>query len=231
MIFFAAGNAGGNGDGTSTITMDASGKNMIAVGSSETTLDTPNINYVAWYSSKGPVYDNRIKPDLVAPGDQLMSARASGNGQQTCSTIEMTGTSMASPSAAGSALLVRQYFMDTNTRFWTKYCYVKYRTCKAFTPSGSLTRAILLHSVSPMSLFNGGGSYDVPLGPPPDYMQGFGRITLKNVLPLFGQANFDLFVEDLKTINQYSQINYVITIPNTAYPKPLKYDTLYLIFA
>lgn len=58
-IFFSAGNAGGNGNGISTIIMEASGKNMIAVGSSQTTLGSSNISYVAWYSSKGPVYDGR----------------------------------------------------------------------------------------------------------------------------------------------------------------------------
>jgi len=58
-IFFAGGNAGGNGNGIGTITMEASGKNMLAVGSSQTTLGSSNISYIAWYSSKGPTYDGR----------------------------------------------------------------------------------------------------------------------------------------------------------------------------
>lgn len=57
MIFFAAGNAGQNGD--RTITAQSTGKNSVSVGSSETTYGGPNITYVAFYSSKGPTYDNR----------------------------------------------------------------------------------------------------------------------------------------------------------------------------
>lgn len=91
MIFFAAGNSGAVGDGTSTVTMDSSGKNVISVASGETTLGSTNIDYVSWFSSRGPVYDRRIKPDLVAPGEQLLSAKSNGNGGQSCNTIEMMG--------------------------------------------------------------------------------------------------------------------------------------------
>lgn len=57
MILFAAGNAGGQGP--KSVTTEATGKNSLAVGSSETTYGGPNITYVAFYSSKGPTYDNR----------------------------------------------------------------------------------------------------------------------------------------------------------------------------
>jgi|Transcript_14518 serine protease AprX len=91
-IFFAAGNAGNNGDGSKTVTIESCSKNVIAVGSSQTTLGSQDIGYVAFYSSKGPAYDQRIKPDLVSPGDSLLSAASAGNGQQTCNTIGMTGS-------------------------------------------------------------------------------------------------------------------------------------------
>ncbi len=224
MIFFAAGNSGAEGsDGSSTITMEASGKNMVAVGSSETTLDTPDINYVAWYSSKGPVYDYRIKPDLVAPGDQLLSANSNGNDGQSCSTTEKTGTSMASPSAAGSALLVRQYFMDTSGRFWSGRCKQSYRSCHDFAPSGPLVKAVLIHSNSPMSMYNGGGDRDVQLGAAPDYMQGFGRVTLSNALPLQGTNLFDLFVDGDSSLGEYSQASYAVRIDDGVLDMPLKY--------
>jgi hypothetical protein len=58
-VFFAAGNAGNNGNGAKTITVESASKNVIAVGSSQTTLGSSDINYVAFYSSKGPTYDNR----------------------------------------------------------------------------------------------------------------------------------------------------------------------------
>lgn len=39
--------------------MEGTTKNSLSVGSSETTYGGPNITYVAFYSSKGPTYDNR----------------------------------------------------------------------------------------------------------------------------------------------------------------------------
>lgn len=33
----------------------------------------------------------RIKPDIVSPGDALLSANAAGTGKTSCSTIQMTG--------------------------------------------------------------------------------------------------------------------------------------------
>lgn len=60
-VFFAAGNAGGNGNGDRTITIEGSAKNVITIGSSETTLGSSDIANVAFYSSKGPTYDNRFQ--------------------------------------------------------------------------------------------------------------------------------------------------------------------------
>lgn len=96
-IFFAAGNDGDSGDGSKTISMEATGKNIIAVGSSETTFDSENINYVAYYSSQGPAYDNRIKPDIINSGDAIESALSNGDDGPSCGTVEMSGTSMACP--------------------------------------------------------------------------------------------------------------------------------------
>ena len=90
-IFFAAGNEGSNGN--STITAEASSKNIIAVGASETTLDSDNIANIAWFSSQGPTYDGRIKPDIIAPGDAVMSAKS--NGTETCLTISVIHTVQA----------------------------------------------------------------------------------------------------------------------------------------
>ncbi len=90
-VFFAAGNWGNNGNGMSTISSDASAKNVIAVGSTETPLGGANNSWIAYYSSHGPTYDGRFKPDIVTPGDSLMSAHAAGSSSQTCDTVEMAG--------------------------------------------------------------------------------------------------------------------------------------------
>jgi hypothetical protein len=61
---------------------------------------------------------------------------------------------MAAPSAAGIALLVRQYFADSAHKFWLAVCKSTYLFCKSFQPSGMLNKAILLHSGSQMAIFN-----------------------------------------------------------------------------
>ena len=59
----------------------------------------------------GPTYDGRLKPDVVAPGSYIFSARSSGyNNGGTCAFVAMAGTSMAAPIVAGTAALLRQYF-------------------------------------------------------------------------------------------------------------------------
>jgi hypothetical protein len=199
--------------------MEGTSKNVITVGSSETTLGSTNIDNVAFYSSKGPTYDNRIKPDIVSPGDGLMSAQASGTSQKSCNNVQMTGTSMASPSAAGAALLIRQYFMDPTAVFWKAVCNSQYASCRSFSPSGPLIKALLVHSGHKMALFDGGGSYNVILGPPPDNMQGFGRVSLFKVLPLaHWMTTFDLFISDMVTITENDQISYAVQVFSSSHP-------------
>lgn len=43
----------------STMTSQASAKNVIAVGASESTYNSKSAEYVAYFSSQGPTYDGR----------------------------------------------------------------------------------------------------------------------------------------------------------------------------
>lgn len=63
---------------------------------------------MAGFSSWGPVQDFTLKPDLAAPGYQVVST-VNNNNYQT-----MSGTSMAGPFAAASAALVMQRLKKTN---------------------------------------------------------------------------------------------------------------------
>lgn len=126
---------------------------------------------------------------------------------------------MASPAAAGNALLVREYFEDPKGNFWTKVCRSSYRSCHSFSPSGVLVKAIILHSGQAMALYHGGGDYDIKLGNPPDFIQGFGRIALYKALPLPSfSTKFDLFVADLVNIAESSDVRYSVQVQSNSIP-------------
>ena len=103
------------GDGTylggyGTISFDALAKNILTVGSAGDAVSGGARSlagaYMSSYSDWGPTDDGRIKPDLVANGEGLYSSLNSGDA--TYGT--MSGTSMASPSAVGTAaLLIEDY--------------------------------------------------------------------------------------------------------------------------
>jgi serine protease AprX len=76
----------------------------ITVGSTST---QPHLTGVSYFSSKGPTGDGRLKPDLVAPGERVVSAAAGrllAQARQvdpTASYVENSGTSMAAPHVSG----------------------------------------------------------------------------------------------------------------------------------
>lgn len=65
------------------------------------------------FSGWGPTDDGRIKPDVVSPGVSIYSAVSTGN--TTYDTYN--GTSMATPAASGSLLLVQQHYNNVKGKF------------------------------------------------------------------------------------------------------------------
>ncbi|MGD8473327.1 MAG: S8 family serine peptidase, partial [Anaerolineae bacterium] len=78
-------------------------------------LVSDNSAELAAFSSRGPANDGRLKPDVIAPGTNIVSTRSSvaagtGWGAYNDYYMYMGGTSMATPLTAGAAALVRQYY-------------------------------------------------------------------------------------------------------------------------
>jgi hypothetical protein len=102
----------------------------ITVGS--THRDMPHTYGVSYFSSRGPTGDGRSKPDMVAPGERIISCAAgkeaakyapnpgtTGPAAAPVLYCEQTGTSMAAPHVSGAIaafLSVRREFIGQPER-------------------------------------------------------------------------------------------------------------------
>ncbi|KAB8748983.1 hypothetical protein FH972_026534 [Carpinus fangiana] len=178
LVCWAAGNDGTVGDKPQIISQ-AAAKNVLTVGNSnserptmntttKTIIDTDpteNPYVVDATSSRGLTAEFRIKPDVVAPGMRILAAR-SGAWEESKSAARdaykddsgklfaMSGTSQATPLAAGCVALLRQALTDVPG---------------SNVPSAALLRALIVN-----------GAVQLTPGTKQQYnrTEGFGRLNL-----------------------------------------------------
>ncbi len=182
-VFFSAGNSGPN-PGTLTspkaakniITVGATENYRpgLCPGVSGCGGAADNIDALISFSSRGPTVDNRIKPEIVVPGHVITGARSSvatyncfcdgGGGQGCCASVGVdgsseyssySGTSQASPRAAGAGAILFDWFKDETSAF----------------PSPAMAKSLLVHGAVDL------GAVDVP-----NNNEGWGRVDLGNVI-------------------------------------------------
>ncbi|HRZ11713.1 MAG TPA: S8 family serine peptidase [Kiritimatiellia bacterium] len=127
------------------------------------------------FSSRGPCNDGRIKPDIVAPGSDIISTRSKASTDTGWGTVSgntnyiyMGGTSMATPLTAGSAGLVRQWLVNS---------------AGITNPSAALMKAVLICGARHMApgQYGTGADQEIPYTRPNNVM-GWGHVDLYNTL-------------------------------------------------
>ncbi|MDI9397658.1 MAG: S8 family serine peptidase [Candidatus Pacebacteria bacterium] len=138
--------------GFQSITYNGLSKNILTVGAVNDAVSggvrSPSDGTMSTFSSWGPCDDGRIKPDLVANGVSVNSPIDTSDSAYA----SYDGTSMATPSATGSAALVAQIYA---------------REFSGQRMRSSLMKALLIHAAD--DLGNSG----------PDYKFGWGLINVK----------------------------------------------------
>lgn len=126
---------------------------------------------LAAFSSRGFYFERRTKPDVVAPGTDVLSTRSRlaklsefwAPAETSDDYAYMGGTSMATPLVSGCAALVREYF----------------RKKEGHQPSAALLKATIVNGTRWLH----GADAIVDRDAPPNNDQGFGRVHLPATIP------------------------------------------------
>ena len=126
---------------------------------------------MAGFSSRGPCDDRRVKPDVVAPGTDILSAKSSTAPAANYWGVHATaagyayngGTSMAAPLVAGCAAAIRDY----------------YTSVRQIEPSAAVLKATLINSTRWLT----GADAVADHAKIPNYHQGFGLIHMPYAVP------------------------------------------------
>ncbi|WP_136668477.1 S8 family serine peptidase [Flavobacterium sp. H122] len=169
----SAGNTRNNGintakNGFDLLTDHAVSKNAIVVAATEEVLNYTGSNSVLMsdFSSWGPTDDGRIKPDISAKGVNTFSAM-----NTQASYNYLSGTSMASPSVAGTLTLLQQYHNQVNGKFM----------------KASTLRGLTIHTAD-----------EAGPAPGPDYMFGWGLLNAKKAALLIKNNKISSEIQELK---------------------------------
>jgi len=169
-------------------------------------IDNPS--GVVGFSSRGPTDDGRIKPDVLAPGTNIVScashALGSGSlwGAYNSNYNYCGGTSMATPLAAGAAALIRQY----------------YRTQRGHVPTAALVKATLINAASDLYPGQyGTGAYKEIPSARPNNVEGWGLVNLAHLIAPSSPRLFE-YVDNTAGLSTGESATYVYNVTDSSEP-------------
>lgn len=159
-----------------TLSSPGSAKNTLQVGG--TRMQNHNDDDVlTGYSLEGPARDGRIKPEVVGPAFVLAGDTDLNVSTNQCNTISFQGgTSWSSPTIAGAAALVRQYYTDG---FYPSGVAT---AANKFNPTAALLKATIIAAARPAQWLLSATTGQQPAKPVPSGEQGWGFPVLGDVL-------------------------------------------------
>ncbi len=181
--------------GTNQMGHPVMAKNIISTGA---TQNGTSCRTLASFSSRGPTADGRRKPQLVSPGENLMSANYSSTNGYT----SLSGTSMATPNMTAASALVRNYF---------QLGYYPTGDTLTGTPmsiSAALNKAVLIV----------GADNDISGFTVPDNNVGWGRVDLDSSLYFAGDRSRLWVMDDTVGLSTGDSALYTIRVDSAAMP-------------
>ena len=176
-----------------------------------------NAEQMAAFSSRGPAFDGRIKPDVVAPGTWVLSGYsdkyqqqydASANPQDNAYQYDgwgyplnqyykyMGGTSMSNPLVAGGAAVVRDFYQKKHSA----------------NASAALVKATLVNAAVDLLDENNDGVND-NANPIPNRHEGWGRIDLNSATTDRRQ-----FIDGTVSLTTGAEATYIYTLASSGSP-------------
>ncbi len=165
-----------------------------------------NSQGLAAFSSRGPTDDGRIKPEVVAPGTNIVSVRSHGSGAGTgwgvynSNYIYEGGTSMATPLTAGATTLIRQWLQSVRS---------------INNPPAALVKAVLINGARNIApgQYGTGSTQEIPNNRP-NNVTGWGRVDIANAVAPDSPLRIQL-VNDTAGVNTGQTKTYQFTINNS----------------
>lgn len=156
---------------------------------------------IAAFSSRGPTSDGRLKPEIVAPGTNIISTRSHSPkasklwGEFNADYVYAGGTSMSTPITAGAAAVAREYLVKNR---------------RLSTPSAALIKATLIHTAKDLypGQYGTGPQQELPTSRP-NVHEGYGRVDMDS---LTGLSNETIIIDNKTGVGTAEENSTTVTL-------------------